>query len=81
MKNKLFKNTKSGEENKNVIDHYTVTITFRDGQVVVHKDIREISVADGLVGIYNHNTAEKWVYPIDTIKNYYFKGELSLPEK
>lgn len=58
------------------MESYTVTINFRGfGQrELVHEDIMAVSVADGLVGI-SDNSGEKWVYPIDTIKNYHLKLE------
>ena len=55
------------------IDHYTVTVNFRDGTQVVHERIFSVSAADGLVGMSNDN-GDKWVYPVDTIRDYHFKA-------
>ena len=57
------------------IDHYTITVNFRDSSYkqVVHERIFSVSAADGLVGMSNDD-GDKWVYPVDTIKNYHFKA-------
>lgn len=54
------------------MDLYTVTINFKGFRHRVHENIAVVSVNKGLVGMSN-NTGEKWVYPIDTIRDYHLK--------
>jgi hypothetical protein len=55
------------------IDHYTMTVNFRDDTQIIHENVYVVSVDQGVVGM-SDNEGNKWVYPIDTIKSYHFKA-------
>ena len=50
------------------INHYTMTVNLRDDTQIIHENVYEVSVDQGVVGM-SDNEGNKWVYPIDTIKS------------